>query len=61
MSKRKFIKLRTYPGRTIHDMKFFIAACLTKTTNEIVPHVCIYDAPHTNVQEMLIIATFFCF
>ena len=58
MSKRKSAKLRTFRGRTIHDMKYFIAVCLRKRTNEIVLHVSIDDA-HSKFQDMLILAIFF--
>ena len=60
MSKRKSTKLRTFPGRPVHDVKCFIAACLRKTTNKIVLHVSIDDA-HTNLQGMLMITIFFSF
>lgn len=58
MSKRKSAKLRTFRGRTIHDMKYFIAVCLRKITDEIVLRVSIDDA-HSNFQDMLMIAIFF--
>ena len=60
MSKRKSTKLRTFLGRTIHDIKYFIEACLRKITNEIVLHVSI-DNVHTNVQDMLMIVIIFSF
>ena len=58
ISKIKSAKLGTFCGRTIHDMKYFIAAYLRKITNEIILRVSIDDA-HSNFQDMLLLAIFF--
>ena len=52
MSKRKTIKIRTFPGATICDMKFFIIPNLRKSPDKIVLHVEANDAPHAAPKEM---------
>ena len=52
MSKRKTIKIRTYPGAAIGDMKFFIIPHLRKSPDKIVLHVGTNDAPHATPEEM---------
>ena len=52
MSKRKTIKIRTFPGATISDRKFFIIPHLRKSPDKIVIHVGTNDAPHTTPQKM---------
>ena len=53
MSKRKTIKVRTFPGATIGDMKFFVVPHLRKNPDKIVLHVGTNDAPHATPKEML--------
>ena len=52
MSKRKTIKIRTFPGATIDDMKLFIISHLRKSPGKIVLHVETNDAPHATPKEM---------
>ena len=52
MSKRKSIKIRTFPGATIGDTKFFIIPHLRKSPDKIVLHVGTNDAPHATPKEM---------
>ena len=53
MSKRKTIKVRTFPGATIGDIKFFVVLHLRKNPDKIVLHVGTNDAPHATPKEML--------
>ena len=53
MSKWKTIKVRTFPGATIGDMKFFVVPHLRKNPDKIVLHVGTNDAPHATPKEML--------
>ena len=46
MSRRKSIKVRTFPGATINDMKFFAVPLLKKKPDKIIIHVGTNDAPH---------------
>ena len=52
MSKRKSIKVRTFPGATIGDTKFFITPHLRKSSDKIVLHVGTNDAPHVTLKEL---------
>ena len=52
MSKRKSIKVRTFPGATIGDTKFFIIPHLRKSPDKIVLHVGTNDAPHVTLKEL---------
>ena len=52
MPKQKTIKIRTFPGATIGDMKFFIIPHLRKSPDKIVLHVGTNDAPHATPEEM---------
>ena len=52
MSKRKTIKVRTFPGATIGDIKFFVIPHLRKNPDKIVLHVGTNDAPHATPKEM---------
>ena len=52
MSKWKTIKIPTFPGATIGDMKFFIIPQLRKSPDKIVLHVGTNDVPHTTPKEM---------
>ena len=52
MSKWKTIKVRTFPGATIGDMKFFVVPHLRKNPDKIVLHVGTIDAPHATPKEM---------
>ena len=51
MSKRKTIKVRTFPGATIGDIKFFVVPHLRKNPDKIVLHVGTNDAPHATPKE----------
>ena len=51
-SKQKTIKLRTFPGATIGDIKFFIISHLRKKPDKIVLHVGTSDASHATPKEM---------
>ena len=59
MFTKESSKIGTFPETTIHDMVYFIAAYFQKkkTTNKTVFHVGISDAPLTNNQEMIMVAT----
>ena len=52
MSKRKTIKVRTFPGATIGDINFFVVPHLRKNPDKIVFHVGINDASHATPKEM---------
>ena len=52
MSKRKTIKVRTFPGATIGDIKFFIVPHLRKNPDKTVLHVGAIDAAHAAPKEM---------
>ena len=52
MSKRKAIKVRTFSGATIGDIKFFVIPHLRKNPDKIVLHVGTNDAPHATPKEM---------
>ena len=52
MSKRKTIKVRTFPDATSGDIKFFIIPHLTKNPDKILLHVGTNDAPHATPKEM---------
>ena len=52
MSKRKTIKIRTFPGASTGDMKFFIIPHLIKSPHKIVLHVGTNDALHATPKEM---------
>ena len=39
MSRRKTIKVRTFPGATINDMKFFAVLLLKKKPDKVIIHV----------------------
>ena len=46
MSRRKTIKVQTFPGATINDMKFFAVPLLKKKPDKVIIHVGTNDAPH---------------
>ena len=52
MSRRKTIKVRTFPGATINDMKFFVVPLLKKKPDKVIIHVGTNDAPHFIPDEM---------
>ena len=52
MSKQKTMKIRTFPGATIGDTKFFIIPHLRKSPDKIVLHVGTNDAPHATSKEI---------
>ena len=52
MSRRKMIKVRTFPGATISDMKPFEVPLLKKKPNKVIVHVGTNDAPHFTLDEM---------
>ena len=52
MSRRKTIKVRTFPGATINDMKFFALPLLKKKSDVVIIHVGTDDAPHFTPDEM---------
>ena len=52
MLRRKSIKVRTFPGATINDMKFFAAPLLKKKPDKIIIHVGTNDASHFFPDEM---------
>ena len=52
MSRRKTIKVRTFPGATINDMKFFVVPLLKKKPDKVIIHVGTNDAPHFTPDEM---------
>ena len=51
MSKRKTIKIRTFPGATIGDMKFFIMLHLRKSSDKIVLPIGT-NVPHATPKEV---------
>ena len=53
MSKRKAIKIRTFPGATIADINLFIILHLRKIPDKIVLHVGTNDSPYASPEEML--------
>ena len=52
MSRRKAIKVRTLPGVTVNDMKFFAVPLLKKKPDKVIIHVGTNDAPHFTPDEM---------
>ena len=52
MSNRKTIKVRTFPGATIGDIKSFVVPHLRKNPDKIVLQVGINDASHATPKEM---------
>ena len=52
MSRRKTIKVRTFPGATINDMKFFVVPLLKKKPDKVIIHVGTNAAPHFTPDEM---------
>ena len=52
MSRRKMIKLRTFPGATISNIKLFAVPLLKKKLGKIIVHVDTNDAPHFTPDEM---------
>ena len=46
MSIRKTVKVRTFLGATINDMKFFAVLLLKKKLDKVIIHVGTNDAPH---------------
>ena len=51
MSRRKTIKVRTFPC-VINDMKFFVVSLLKKKPDKVIIHVRTNDAPHFTPDEM---------
>ena len=52
MSRRKTIKVQTFPGATINNMKFFAVPMLKKKLEKVIIHVGTNDAPHFTPGEM---------
>ena len=52
MLGRKTIKVRTFPGATINDMKFFAVPLLKKKPDKVIIHVGAYDTPRFTPDEM---------
>ena len=52
MSRWKTIKVRTFPGATVNDMKFFAVFLLKKESDKVIIHVGTNDAPHFAPDEM---------
>ena len=52
MSRRKMIKVRTFPGATISDMKLFAVPLLNKKPDEVIVHVGTNDDFHFTPDEM---------
>ena len=52
MSQKRLIKVRTFPGATIQDMKFFVVPHLKKKPDNIIIHVGTNNAPHSSSYEM---------
>ena len=52
MSQKRLIKVRTFPGATIQDMKFFVVPHLKKKPDNITIHVGTNNAPHSSPYEM---------
>ena len=52
MSRRKTIKVRTFPGATINDMKFFVVPLLKKKPDKVIIHVSTNDYPYFTPDEM---------
>ena len=52
MSKQKLIKVRTFPGAIISDIKFFVIPHLRKKPDKIVLHVGTNNAPHATPKEI---------
>ena len=46
------IKVRTFPGATISDMKLFAVPLLKKKRDKVVVHIGANDAPHFTPDEM---------
>ena len=52
MSQKRLIKVKTFPGATIQDMKFFVAPHLKKNPDNIIIHVGTNNAPYSSSYEM---------
>ena len=52
MPRRKRIKVRTFPGATINEMKFFAVPLLKKKTDNVNIHVGTNEASHFTPNEM---------
>ena len=51
MSQKRLIKVRTFPGATFQDMKFFVVPHLKKKPDNIIIHVGTNNAPHSSSYE----------
>ena len=54
MSRRKTIKVRTFPGATINEMKFFAAPLLKKKPDKVIIRLCTNDAPQFTPDDFAI-------
>ena len=52
MSQKMLIEVRTVPGATIQDMKFFVVPHLKKKPDNIIIHVGTNNAPHSSSYEI---------
>ena len=52
MLQKRLIKIRTFPGAKIQDMKFFVVPHLKKKPDNIIIHVGTNNAPHSSSYEM---------
>ena len=52
MSRRKMIKVRTFPGATISDMKLLVVPLLKKKPDKVIVHVGTNNGLHFNPNEM---------
>ena len=52
MSRKKTIKVRTFPGATINEMKFFAVPLLKKKPDKVIIHVGNNDVPHFTPDEI---------
>ena len=53
MLQKELIKVRTYPGVTIEQMKFFVVLHVEKKPDTIIIHVRTNNAPHSSSYEMV--------
>ena len=52
MSRRKMLKVRTFPDVTMSDMKHFTVPLLNKKPDKVIVHACTNDVPHSTPNEM---------
>ena len=53
MAPRNNVKVRSFPGATIFDMKDYLRPLLRKKPSRILIHVGTNDAPHSNAKEIV--------